>query len=209
MLKKSRISGANGKKKRGRPPVPLEIRGEIIGRYVAGEQVGRLAAEYKLGDRTVSRILADAGVRAEHRITPAPGGQSSRQGAQNGSGVGSGTPRPELREQFAALGDPPADPVMAGEWLHANLMLAARQVATDPELDRHPAERNKALVQIARAAAGVLPAATLARTVRLIQKDAEERDGAGAGADEEDLPAESESNGAHRAAPRRGGPAVG
>lgn len=209
MQKKSRISGANGKKKRGRPPVPLEIRGEIIARYVAGDQVGRLAAEYNLGDRTVSRILAEAGVRATHRITPAPGGQSSRVGGPNGSGGGPAAPRPEFREEFERLGEPPADPVAAGEYLYKGLMLTFRQAGLDKAYDTDPAGRRREMVQIARAAAGCLPQATIARTVRLIREDAEERDSAGGGPEEEAAPASTEPSGALRAPPRRGRTRIG
>lgn len=180
---------------------------QLIARWLHGESVPTLAGAFEVGERTVARILARAGLKQADRITPAPGSRRAPPGGFSGSGgqaPAQAAARPELREQFQALGDPPKDPVEAGEWLHRNLMLAARQVATDPELDRRPAERNKALVQIARAAAGVLPQATLARTIRLIKADAEERDGAGAGPEEEVKPVNGQPSGALRAPARRG-----
>lgn len=187
-----------------RPALKPDQQGALIARWVAGESVARLAVEFGISDRTVQRILAEVGLRAAHRITPAPGARSGPPCDFSGTGGGQATPRPHFREEFAALGPPPDDPVEAGEYLYRGLMLTFRQAGMDEAYDRDPAGRRREMVSIARAAAGCLPTATIARTVRLIQADAEERDGAGGGPEEEELSAEDVTSGAHRAAPRRG-----
>ena len=160
---------------------------QICARWIArAGSVADLAGVFGVGERTISRVLHAAGLREEHRIAARPAAAE----------------RPQLREQFAGLGPPPADPVEAGEYMHRGLMLAFRQAGMDEAYDSEPAARRAELVRIARAAAACLPQATIARTIRLIRDDAEERDGDDAGPQEEELPARA--RGALRSAPVRG-----
>jgi hypothetical protein len=134
----------------------------LVQRRIAGVAVAALTREYHITAPTVRNILKRRGV------TPAMIAHPERRAARK--------PRPDFREAFEALGDPPEDPILAAEWMHRNLMLAARQVSTDPEYDASPADRNKALVQISRAANAALPNATVAKALRHIRDDAGARD---------------------------------
>ncbi len=133
---------------------------QICLRWIRGESDLQLAAVFNVGERTVARVRAEAGVTEDDRAAAAP-----KQRA-----------RPDFREEFDALGPAPSDPIQAAEWVLRHLHIAMRQVRSDPDLDADPAERVNRIERLARTINASTPTALIGRAVRLIKGDAGERD---------------------------------
>lgn len=91
--------------------------------------------------------------------------------AKKKTGRGRGRPRKSFLKDYAAVGSPPADPLLAAEWTFKVLVVSIDKIRTDPGINER--DRTRELRTTAKAMKDLIPASRLAQAERLIREDAD------------------------------------
>jgi hypothetical protein len=165
---------------------------QVIARWFRGATIAAIAAEFKVGEMTIGRLLRAAGLRDEHRNDGA-GRRAIRRAVEVSV---------NHADDYQALGTPPADPLEAYVWALQALQTSLFHVIGDSTLDERA--RRREMREITRAMAALEPKARIFEAEALIRGDSQRLAENSVGPEMEEEPPPPPGSG--RAAPKRGRP---